>query len=190
MNDPSRSAETATAASRWAPSLYFIIGQIGWFACVISAARGSPWIGVTLAIVLVALHILRVEHPLEELKLLASVVVIGGTWDSALVLLGLLSYPSGTVIPGLVPSWILALWALFAAQINTTYKWLKTRLLLAALLGAVAGPLSFRAGAALGAVHFAKPWPATVALCVGWAGLLPLMAVLSRRLDGVEDRSG
>nr|WP_261520846.1 DUF2878 family protein [Burkholderia multivorans] len=38
------------------------------------------------------------------------------------------------------------------AQLNVVLRWLT-----AALLGAVAGALSFRAGAALGAVHFASP---------------------------------
>jgi len=53
-------------------------------------------------------------------------------------------------------------------------------------LGAVAGPLSFRAGAALGALNFVKPLPAFVSLAIGWALLLPLIVLLSRRWDGVD----
>jgi len=186
MIDPSRSAEVATASGSWAPLLYFVVGQAGWFACVLGAAKGSPWIGVAFAVVLMLLHLWRVSRPLEEIKLLVTVVVIGGTWDSALVFFGVLAYPSGTVIQGLAPVWILALWALFAAQFNTTYRWLKTRPKIAALLGAIAGPLSFRAGAALGALSFAKPWHAAGTLAVGWAVLLPVVAALSRRWDGVR----
>jgi hypothetical protein len=186
MNDPGRRTETAEAADTWAPLLYFVVGQIGWLVCVLSAARGTPWIGVTFAALLIVLHLWRVTRPFEELRLLMSVVMIGGAWESALVFFGLLTYPSGTVIQGLAPLWILALWALFAAQFNTTYRWLKTRLKMAALLGAIAGPLSFRAGAALGALSFAKPWAASVALSVGWAALLPLVATLSRRRDGLR----
>jgi len=101
---------------------------------------------------------------------------------------GLLTYPHGTLVAGSAPGWILALWVLFAAQFNTTYQWLKTRMLAAAILGAVAGPVSFRAGAALGALRFAKPWPAACALAIGWALLLPLVVILSRRWDGVRVR--
>jgi hypothetical protein len=172
---------------KWAPTLYFVIGQAGWFACVISAARAVPWLGVALVLLLVTIHILRAARPLQEIKLLVSVVVIGAIWESALVYFGLLSYPSGTVVRGLAPIWILALWALFAAQFNTTYKWLKPRPALAALLGAIAGPLSFHAGAALGALRFAKPLPATVALAMGWSVLLLVIIVLSRRWDGVRE---
>jgi hypothetical protein len=67
-------------------------------------------------------------------------------------------------------------------------EWLKPRLWLAALLGAVAGPLSFRAGAALGALRFSRPLPALLTLGAGWMVLLPLLIVLSRRFNGVRPR--
>jgi hypothetical protein len=177
-------AISARTAEKWAPSVYFVIGQATWFACVLSAARGVPWVGVVLALVCLALHLIGSVRPLEELKLLVSVALIGGLWESVLTHYGLLSYPSGVVIPGLAPYWLPALWALFAAQFNTTYRWLKSRIGLAALLGAIAGPVSFRAGAALGALRFANPVPAVVALAVGWAVLLPVVTLLSRRWDG------
>jgi hypothetical protein len=190
MADFTRGARSGAVADKWAPSLYVVIGQTGWFACVISAARGKAWIGATLAAVLVAVHVLRVARPVEEIKLLVSVVAIGGTWESALVFFGILSYPNSTVFYGLAPIWLPALWALFAAQFNTSYQWLKSRLMLAALLGAVAGPLSFRAGAALGAVQFAKPRAAVAVLAIGWAVLLPVVTVMSRRWDGVRRALG
>jgi hypothetical protein len=168
------------------PSIYFIVGQAGWFACVISAAKGAQWIGVAFAIALIAVHLWRAVLPLEEAKLIASVIVIGGIWDSALVSFGLLAYPSSGTMSGFAPVWIFVMWGLFAAQINTTYPWLQRRIWLAPLLGAVAGPLSFRAGAALGALQFAKPWPATVALAAGWSILLPAIIGLSRRWNGVR----
>jgi hypothetical protein len=189
MSDLLRGAGILKLDQKWAPSLYFVVGQVAWFVCVISAARGSAWIGVALATVLVTIHLLRVAQPSEEFKLLASVLAIGATWESALVDCGLLAYPSSTAIHGLAPLWLPALWALFAAQFNTTYKWLKTRISVSALLGAIAGPLSFRAGAALGAVRFVKPWAAAVTLVIGWAVLLPIVTVLSRRWDGVRQQT-
>jgi hypothetical protein len=175
----------ATAAERRAPWLYFALGQAGWYACVLSAAKNIAWLGESVALVLVIAHLLRVERPRQELKLLASVVVIGWVWESALLDLGLLAYPTSSSLHGLAPLWLPALWALFAAQINTTYSWLKRRFHVAVLIGAIAGPLSFRAGAALGALRFANPWPAAIALAAGWAVLLPLTTVLARRWDGV-----
>ena len=188
------SSETP-AGGKWIPSLYFVIGQAGWFACVLTAAHGIAWVGMMLALVFMALHVLRVAGPREELKLLSTVMFMGWIWESVLVSAGLLAYPGGVpaavvgVAPlglaGVAPLWLPALWGMFAAQFNTTYRWLKTRIVAAALLGAVAGPLSFRSGAALGALRFAKPLPAAAALALGWAVLLPVIVLLSRRWDGV-----
>jgi hypothetical protein len=135
--------------------------------------------------VLLAAHLFRVPRPWEECRFLAVVVMIGAIWESVLVRLDLLGYSSEIVIDGFAPPWIVALWALFGGQFNTTYTWLKQRFALAALLGAIAGPLSFRAGASLGAVHFNRP-PATLALAIGWALILPLLTIVSRRWDGVS----
>lgn len=179
-------SSSRSSFERWAPTVYFIVGQLGWFACVLSAAHDVPWIGVAVTLVLVAVHLARVTRPMQEIKLLVSVVVIGAVWESVPVAAGLLDYPNGTVIPGAAPYWILALWALFAAQFNTTFGWLKPRMLLAAVLGAIAGPLSFRGGAALGAVRFAQPLAATLTLALGWAVLLPVLILLLRRWDGVH----
>ncbi len=173
-------------AERWAPSIYFVVGQLGWFACVLSAAHDVPWMGVATAVMLVAIHLARVERLLTEFKLLVSVVAMGAIWESLPVLSGLLAYPNGMILPGAAPYWILALWALFAAQFNTTFGWLKQRVLLASVLGAIAGPMSFRAGAALGAVRFVHPLPAMILLAIGWAILMPLLIVFSRRWDGVH----
>jgi hypothetical protein len=186
MVDPSDADAVPSAAEKFLPSIYFVLGQAGWFGCVISAAHGLPWMGALLTAALVTLHVGRVRRPRPELKLLAGVIVIGTVWESALVTGGLIDYPTGMVFPGIAPYWIVALWGLFAAQFNTTYAWLKTRVWAAAVLGAVAGPLSFRAGAALGALRFVKPWPAMFALAVGWSMLLPVLVLMSRRWDGVR----
>ncbi len=172
--------------TRWVPAGYFLMGQAGWFACVLSAARGISYLGIALVIPLIAWHLLRVQRPREEAKLLATVTLIGALWESTLIFCGLLAYPHSATVDGIAPFWLLALWALFAAQFNTTYRWLKRRLFAGALLGAIAGPLSFHAGAVLGAVHFVRLIPATASLALGWAVILPVITLLSRHWDGVR----
>jgi hypothetical protein len=184
----SANARPNTAQSTPVPKawLYFIVCQAGWMVCVLSAAHGVAWIGALFVLAVVVWHARQVTAPAPELKLVAAAVLIGAVWESLLVASGLLVYPNGVLIPGTAPWWLLALWALFAVQFNVVFGWLKQRLLLAAVLGALAGPLSFRAGAALGAVHFPDPTLAFAALGVGWAALMPLMLALARRWDGVH----
>jgi Protein of unknown function (DUF2878) len=166
--------------------LYLAVGQVGWFVCVLSAARALPSIGVAFVVAAIVWHLARAPRATSELKLVASVTLIGAAWESALVIAGLLAYPNE--LPGLLhaPYWIVALWALFAIQLNVAYGWLKQRLALAALFGAIAGPASFRAGAALHALRIDNVWRTMPVLAIGWACLLPLAVLLSRRWNGID----
>ena len=161
----------------------FIAFQIGWFACVLSAARGLPWAGTAVAAAIVGVHVARGARPRAELKLIGIALLIGVMWDSLLLTLGWLDFASGVAIDGVAPPWILALWALFAMTLNGSLGWLKRRPGVAALLGAVAGPLAYWGGAKLGAVVLVAPVPALIALSVGWAVFTPLLALLARRFD-------
>lgn len=163
----------------------FAAFQLGWFACVVSAAHDWPWAGTTIAAAIVAGHVYRAPRPLQELKLIGIALLIGVLWDSLLLTLGRLDFKSGILIDGVAPHWILALWALFAMTLNVSLSWLKGRWLAAALLGAIAGPLAYWGGARLGAVVIADPVPTLIALSIGWALMTPLLALLARRYDGI-----
>ena len=64
---------------------------------------------------------------------------------------------------------------------------LKGRLVLAAAMGAIAGPMSYVAGAKLGGIVFESPQAATALLSVGWALLMPVVVILADRLNGFKE---
>ena len=107
-------------------------------------------------------------------------LLIGIVWDSALVMLGWLDFSSGFFIAGVAPYWILALWALFAITLRHSLAWLQARLLTAAVVGAIAGPLAYWGGLRLGAVILVEPLQALVALSIGWGLFTPLLLRLAR----------
>jgi hypothetical protein len=157
--------------------------QIGWLCCVLAGANHLPWLGTLTALLIVAWHASRVAHPRSELLLILSAGAIGAIWDSLLVYAGWLQYPSGTLIEGTAPHWIVAMWLLFATTLNVSLRWLKYRPLLAAALGAVAGPAAYFAGYKLGGVQIPELTTAMTALALGWAVFMPLLMHLSNRLD-------
>lgn len=166
----------------------FLAFQIGWFACVLGGAHALPWVGTGIALAIVAWHLTRAVRPRQELLLVLSAAAIGALFDSLLVALGWLVYPSGTLIAGTAPHWIVALWMLFAITLNLSLAWLKRRLWVAVLFGAIGGPLAYLGGAKLGALNFAAPTPAFIALAIGWALFTPLLVMLARRFDGFMNR--
>ena len=163
----------------------FVLFQAGWFACVLGAAYGWPWIGTAAVAAIIAWHLCNAVQPAQEAKLIVLALLIGALWDSVLVMLGWIVYSAGTLVAGAAPHWILALWALFATALNVSMRWLKQRLWLAVLLGAVCGPLSYWGALRLGAVQFVDPLRIVIALALGWGLIMPALMLLSRRYDGM-----
>jgi fucose 4-O-acetylase-like acetyltransferase len=161
-----------------------VIYQIGWFACILGAANGRPLVGVLVVAAAVTWHLYRADEPRTEFWLVAIAAAIGAAWDSLLVATGLLVYPSGILVEGAAPYWIVALWVIFATTFNVSLRWFKQHLLLAALFGAAGGPLAFYAGARLDGVVFTDTTIALTALGLGWTLLMPTMMLLARRYNG------
>jgi hypothetical protein len=160
--------------------------QVGWFATVLGAANGIPWLGPLAALAVAGLHLRASQRPAVEARLLVAAMGLGVVADSALLATGWIAYPNGEWLPGLAPFWIVTMWALFATTLNVSMRWLRGRTLLAALFGAVGGPLSYLAGARLGAMTFIDTTAALVALAAGWGVLMPALMALAARLDGTR----
>jgi hypothetical protein len=160
--------------------------QAGWLCCVLAGANQLPWLGTLTALLIVAWHLGSAGSARREMPLILIAGGIGAVWDSLLVAAGWLQYPSGTLIEGTAPHWIVAMWLLFATTLNVSLRWLKERRALAALLGAVTGPAAYFAGWKLGGVQIPEPAVAMAALACGWALFMPILMSLSRRFDGMR----
>ena len=164
--------------------LNFIVFQVAWLACVLGGANDRAAAGTLAVLVAIGLHLAIARRPLPEALLVAAAALLGLAWDSGVVALGLMSYPAGQFAPGLAPYWIVAMWGLFATTLNLSMSWLRGRPWLAALLGAVGGPLAYLAGARLGGLQMPDPALALGVQALGWAVLLPVLNRLAARLDG------
>lgn len=164
--------------------LNFIAFQAAWFACVLGGANDRALAGTMVVGAVIGLHLALARRPVPEALLIAVAAVIGLVWDSWLVTFGLMSYSTGSLAPGLAPYWIVAMWALFATSLNLSMAWLKGRPWLAALFGAVGGPLAYLAGARLGGLQMPDPVLALGVQALGWAVLLPVLTSLAARLNG------
>jgi hypothetical protein len=65
----------------------FIAFQIAWFAAVLGAAHGMPWLGVVAVPLALALHLALSPDWRPELLLALVAAVVGFITDSALVAL-------------------------------------------------------------------------------------------------------
>lgn len=164
----------------------FVLFQIGWFACVLTAAAGKPELGVGVAAVIIAIHLVMAKQKQHEVILIISAMLTGLVWDSLLVWRNWIDYSAGMLVTNVAPYWIVVMWGLFATTLNVSLAWLKQKLVLAAVLGAVAGPLAYYAGFKLNALQFEEMTIALMALAIGWALFTPLLMRLTVYLEWQE----
>ena len=155
-----------------------VLLQIGWWAAVLGAAADRPWIGpVTIGAAFVLHLAIRTgEARVSLLGRAIALAAVGTLVDSTLLALGVLGFPrSGSSL--VVPLWISALWAQFAVAPDVL-GFLRGRPALAAVTGAIAGPVAYLGGARLGAAEIGAGLdtiPAVLALGVVWAVALPAL---------------
>ncbi|MEJ2108894.1 MAG: DUF2878 domain-containing protein [Acidobacteriota bacterium] len=155
----------------------FVAFQIGWFAAVLGAAHGMPWLGVVVIPAAVLLNLLLAADRRQELIVIFAAAILGFSVDTALVAAGIFA-PVPFVFPlPFSPLWMVLLWVNLGNSLNACMAWLRDRYLVGAFFGAVGGPLAYVSGAKLGA---AIP-PSTgsiVILAIVWGGVFPsLLAV-------------
>ena len=160
--------------------LNIVCFQLGWFACVLGAANQHPWLGVLMAIFLLTFHILRSKNSAVEIRLIVVAMIFGLLFDLIPLSLGWIKFEPVAFWPSqLPPPWMICLWGLFASTLNISLNWLKSRFLIAFILGAVSGPLCYWAGYQLNALNLASFNYVMVYLMVGWALAVPFLLNLA-----------
>ena len=164
----------------------FVFFQAGWFACVIGAANQQVFWPVVATLLYIAIHIWHSPRPILELKLLAKAGLFGAAVDTLIANLGFLSFENSWPSTYLSPVWMWTLWALVASTINSSLAWLRDRRILGAVLGAIAGPMSYEAGVRMGA----GAWSANgqigglILLGLAWGIAIPLFFYWDRPTVG------
>ena len=154
--------------------------QMSWFAAVLGAAKGAPWLGPLVMVPVLAVHMSLTDDRQGELKLLLAAGLLGFLCDTALVNAGVFSPVQHLVPRPFSPPWMVGLWMSFAATLNVSMVWLRRRYLLAAVFGAIGGPLAYYSGAELGATEAPLSLNGMLVLSVAWGVMTPLLLWLAR----------
>lgn len=156
--------------------------QVAWFAAILGAAGGKAWLGPLVLVPVLTINLVMASDRRGELKLWAVAGIVGFLFDTALVAAGVFT-PRLYLFPyPFSPPWMIGLWIGFAATLNQSLGWLHGRPLLAALLGAVGGPLTYYGGARLGATETLPGTAGLVILAIGWGAVTPLLLKLAKEL--------
>jgi hypothetical protein len=149
------------------------INQAIWFLCVLWGNTGALF-----AILLLGLNIFLSQHKRADLQMSGILLFAGISNDGILQHIGFFSFSS----PGEpIPLWLAVIWIALAALPHHSLVWMKKRMLISALFGAVGGPLAYWAGVRLGAATFHWPLLSSLSLlavvwAILWSGVMAIAA--------------
>lgn len=150
--------------------------QLAWWLAILIGTSAWP-----LLCLLVLLHLLFHQHPLAEAKVVFVGAFLGFSLDTLLMYVDVFVFADPSLLP---PIWLAALWCCFTATLNQGLSWFSNKLIAAAMVGGVAGPLSYLAGEQLGAVSFGQPlWLSMVLLMMTWVLLFPMLMVIATKIS-------
>ena len=158
---------------------------IGWFVCLEGAVKGWPNIALLITMGLVVIYLLSSDHRRLDLLLIAVALGFGAVIETAFIQASLVQYMSPNPFSvGIVPLWILGIYALLGTSLNGSFFWLDGRPLLAGFLGGVGAPFSYWVGYSMGAVEFLTGlWPAMIVIGIVWAFVMPALFAISDSLQ-------
>lgn len=135
-----------------------------WWAAILGAAKGYGWAGPAVAVSYLVIHLGFLDRSPEARRRVLLGTVLGAFVEQGNLMAGVTAYAGS---PAWAPLWMIGLWAAFSATAGLSMSWLRGKAVLAAVLGAAAGPLTFMAGERLGALTLG-PWAMAI-LAVEWA---------------------
>tara|TARA_B100000795_G_scaffold146770_1_gene109996 strand:- start:32 stop:544 length:513 start_codon:yes stop_codon:yes gene_type:complete len=160
----------------------FIFFQLVWFICIIGAATNETHTAVAFSLLIVLFHIYLTKYKKNELKILLLASIIGFLFDGFLLKSELVLYADHGWSYSITPLWIIILWMGFAITLNSSLSWLKKKLNLSILFGAIGGPLAYLAGEKLGAVTLLTS-DTLLVIATGWAIITPLLILVSNKIS-------
>jgi len=156
--------------------------QAGWFAMVLGAARGYPWAGAGVGLVLVGVHVSLSRERKPEIMTILLIGAMGTLVDSAQAFAGVFVFESGYWSYWVVPCWLTVMWMQFATLFHFILSWLSERYVLSAFLGAAGGPAAFLAGEKLGGVIFPMGTVHSLFILAGvWSVVTPVCVFIAGR---------
>ncbi|MDD7804858.1 MAG: DUF2878 domain-containing protein [Endozoicomonas sp. (ex Botrylloides leachii)] len=157
----------------WKRIINALLFQAGWFICVL----GGNTLALISTVLIVTIHVIFITEWKKERELLFVTLVLGSAVDSFLGNIGVLSFYHDSL---LLPLWLACLWLLFATTLRHCLAWTGRHKLAGALVGAIAGPMSYYAGSQLSNVELSLPlWKSMLILSVIWAMMIPLLQSFS-----------
>lgn len=159
-------------------AVVILLFYFGWFGSVLVAKTAYSSVALLFPIFLVIFLYLKKNLNKKNITFAFAVSLLGILFDSILIHFGLIVAAGTTVL--MIPIWLVSIWLLFSFSIIKLGVNLKLPIGLAAVLGMVIGPLSYKSGEIFQVLTFSNSKTFLI-YSLFWGLLFPLILNLSKR---------
>lgn len=152
-----------------------ILYQLVWLLCVFFHNNG-----VIPAVALLVLHLYLSPVKRQDSIMMLVLLFAGIIIDGSLQQFDILQF-TGQSLP--IPLWLAVIWLALATLVHHSLYWLKSKIVLSAVFGAIGGPLAYWAGVRAGAASFATDATTSLGvLAAVWFILWPLVMLVGQKV--------
>lgn len=131
--------------------------QFTWAACAYGATHSTPKLGLYIGLTYIILHFILSTERLRDVKIMFIIGILGILIDSIFTKFYIISFPHFDAFYLPTPAWLMCLWFVFALMVPYSLYWLKNKIVLASIIGAIGGSFSYFLGHKLGALQLEDP---------------------------------
>lgn len=152
---------------------------LGWFASVLLARSAFSWAALLAPLLLIGFLVFK--RILRRRELAVGLAAAGGgiVFDSWMANRGLIAVQGQQ--SSLIPVWLISIWLLFSFSMLIMGRAIRIPTVVASLLGAIAGPLSYKSGEFFEVLTLNSP--SAIWLYAGfWSIAFPSILFLAKRV--------
>jgi hypothetical protein len=177
----SESGVKTLKSSRWLGSasakiVNVLMFNAAWFAILLTQ---SSFIAPIIVVLSLFAHFQVMGKGKPELLLIAGVTSLGFVIDQTLFGTGVFNLEGKAA---LAPLWLTCLWPVFATTLMHAFDWLRGKVIVSSVVGAVGGCLSYIAGVRLTIIDFGSALWGPIIIAALWAIIFPLFLKISEKI--------
>ena len=154
--------------------IFFMLSgyQLTWLMCVFGEIMYKSFLlGLICGLIFLFLAFTNSQNKWKFTFIVFSISVVGYLFDSILVYFKIYNFESSLHF-GWLPIWMVVLWPSFASLFDEVFVFLSKYKLIALLLSAVLGPLTYYSGSPLGLIDINQLLPFFILMTTFWVFLM------------------
>jgi len=164
--------------------------MLGIGICLYVAIHEKYIVGGFAVLALLVLHVASSQNRFAEASVIILVGIMGGTVELINTSLGVYEYSTAPFHFALLPTWIVTIWFVIGATVRHTFRWLSNQLVIASIMGATLGSLTYFIASKLGVISFTGSYENfAIVSSLLWAAAFPVIILIGHRMFPNETNS-